>query len=99
MAPNITTGKACVTFLAGNGDYVKGVVGSAKGLRKVKTKYPLVVAILPNVYGEILVSQGCIVREIKSLCIHLRIKPDYTRSLLSVSVKSFFFFLTVFVGF
>ena len=76
MAPNITTGKACVTFLAGNGDYVKGVVGLAKGLRKVKTKYPLVVAILPNLYGEILVSQGCIVREIKSLCIHLRIKPS-----------------------
>ena len=25
------------------------------------------VAILPNVYGEILVSQGCIVREIKRL--------------------------------
>ena len=65
MAPNITTGKACVTFLAGNGDYVKGVVGLAKGLRKVKTKYPLVVAILPNVYGEILVSQVCMVREIK----------------------------------
>ena len=34
MAPNITTGKACVTFLAGNGDYVKGVVGLAKDLRR-----------------------------------------------------------------
>ena len=65
MAPHITTGKACVTFLAGNGDYVKGVVGLAKSLRKVKTKYPLVFAVLPNVYDEILVSQGCIVREIK----------------------------------
>ncbi|XP_030957074.1 galactinol synthase 2-like [Quercus lobata] len=82
MAPNITTtttttattklvsmpGKAYVTFLAGNGDYVKGVVGLAKGLRKVKTKYPLVVAILPDVpedHREILVSQGCIVREIE----------------------------------
>ena len=60
--------KAYVTFLAGNGDYVKGVVGLAKGLRKVKTKYPLVVAILPDVpedHREILVSQGCIVREIE----------------------------------
>ena len=83
MAPNITTatatatattklvsmpGKAYVTFLAGNGDYVKGVVGLAKGMRKVKTKYPLVVAILPDVpedHREILVSQGCIVREIE----------------------------------
>ena len=83
MAPNITTttttttvttepvskpSKAYVTFLAGNGDYVKGVVGLAKGLRKVKTKYPLVVAILPDVpedHREILVSQGCIVREIE----------------------------------
>ena len=54
--------------MAGNGDYVKGVVGLAKGLRKVKTKYPLVVAILPDVpedHREILVSQGCIVREIE----------------------------------
>ena len=80
MAPNITTTttvttepvsmptKAYITFLAGNGDYVKGVVGLAKGLRKVKTKYPLVVAILPDVpedHREILVSQGCIVREIE----------------------------------
>uniref|UniRef100_A0A2N9FG13 Hexosyltransferase n=1 Tax=Fagus sylvatica TaxID=28930 RepID=A0A2N9FG13_FAGSY len=82
MAPNITTNataitkpvsmpsKAYVTFLAGNGDYVKGVVGLAKGLRKVKTKYPLVVAILPDVpeeHREILVSQGCIVKEIEPL--------------------------------
>ena len=29
---------AYVTFLAGNGDYVKGVVGQAKGLRKAKSK-------------------------------------------------------------
>ena len=33
--------RAYVTFLAGNGDYVKGVVGLAKGLRKVKSAYPL----------------------------------------------------------
>lgn len=59
--------RAYVTFLAGNGDYVKGVVGLAKGLRKVKSEYPLVVAILPDVpqeHRDILKSQGCIVREI-----------------------------------
>lgn len=60
--------RAYVTFLAGNGDYVKGVVGLAKGLRKVKTAHPLVVAVLPDVPEEhrrILESQGCIVREIE----------------------------------
>ncbi|KAF8075492.1 hypothetical protein N665_1090s0008 [Sinapis alba] len=59
--------RAYVTFLAGNGDYVKGVVGLAKGLRKVKSAYPLVVAMLPDVpeeHREILKSQGCILREI-----------------------------------
>ncbi|KAI3417310.1 uncharacterized protein J3R85_014584 [Psidium guajava] len=59
---------AYVTFLAGNGDYVKGVVGLAKGLRKAKSKYPLVVAMLPDVpadHREILVDQGCILREIE----------------------------------
>lgn len=82
MAPtDITTGaanvtnaqskagrRAFVTFLAGNGDYVKGVVGLAKGLRKVKSIYPLVVAVLPDVpeeHRKILTSQGCIVREIR----------------------------------
>ncbi|KAF1894270.1 hypothetical protein Lal_00004194 [Lupinus albus] len=60
--------RAYVTFLAGNGDYVKGVVGLAKGLRKVKTIYPLVVAVLPDVpreHRQILESHGCIVREIQ----------------------------------
>uniref|UniRef100_A0A2N9HS32 Hexosyltransferase n=1 Tax=Fagus sylvatica TaxID=28930 RepID=A0A2N9HS32_FAGSY len=60
--------RAYVTFLAGNGDYVKGVVGLAKGLRKANSAYPLVVAILPDVpedHRRILISQGCIVREIK----------------------------------
>ncbi|XP_044468030.1 galactinol synthase 2-like [Mangifera indica] len=82
MAPNVTaltktaplskapslSSRAFVTFLAGNGDYWKGVVGLAKGLRKVKSSYPLVVAILPDVPEEhrrILVDQGCIVREIE----------------------------------
>ncbi|GMP63689.1 hypothetical protein CsSME_00025291 [Camellia sinensis var. sinensis] len=62
------TRQAYVTFLAGDGDYVKGVVGLAKGLRKVKSAYPLVVAILPDVPEEhrrVLVAQGCIVREIE----------------------------------
>ncbi|XP_057250362.1 galactinol synthase 2 isoform X2 [Beta vulgaris subsp. vulgaris] len=60
--------RAYITFLAGNGDYVKGVVGLAKGLRKAKSRYPLVVAVLPDVPPEhrnILVSQGCVVREIE----------------------------------
>ncbi|KMZ65522.1 Galactinol synthase [Zostera marina] len=59
---------AFVTFLAGSGDYVKGVVGLAKGLRKTGSKYPLVVAILPDVPEDhriLLRSQGCIVREIE----------------------------------
>ncbi|KAI9170192.1 hypothetical protein LWI28_024044 [Acer negundo] len=59
--------RAFVTFLAGNGDYVKGVVGLAKGLRKAKSAYPLVVAMLPDVpeeHREILRSQGCILSEI-----------------------------------
>lgn len=60
--------RAYVTFLAGDGDYWKGVVGLAKGLRKVRSAYPLVVAVLPDVpesHRRILVSQGCIVREIE----------------------------------
>lgn len=64
----MTAKRAYVTFLAGNGDYVKGVVGLAKGLRKAKSAYPLMVAILPDVpmeHREILRSQGCIVREIQ----------------------------------
>ncbi|KAF2286673.1 hypothetical protein GH714_023457 [Hevea brasiliensis] len=62
--------RAYVTFLAGNGDYIKGVVGLAKGLRKVKSAYPLVVAILadvPEEHRQILRSQGCIVREIEPI--------------------------------
>lgn len=66
--PVIRYDRAYVTFLAGNGDYVKGVVGLAKGLRKVKSVYPLVVAVLPDVpleHRRILAEQGCIVREIE----------------------------------
>lgn len=70
MSPAETKGplRAYVTFLAGNGDYWKGVVGLAKGLRKTKSAYPLVVAVLPDVPEEhlqILESQGCIVRQIE----------------------------------
>lgn len=60
--------RAYVTFLAGNGDFVKGVVGLAKGLRKVKSMYPLVVAVLPDVpedHRKQLVEQGCVVKEIE----------------------------------
>ncbi|KAJ8623477.1 hypothetical protein MRB53_032006 [Persea americana] len=59
---------AYVTFLAGAGDDIEGVVGLAKGLRKVKTAYPLVVAVLPDVPEEhlrLLENQGCILREIE----------------------------------
>ncbi|PON64886.1 Glycosyl transferase [Parasponia andersonii] len=73
MSPNSTDvevvpKRAYVTFLAGNGDYVKGVVGLAKGLRKAKSAYPLVVAILddvPEEHRQILRSQGCIIRQIE----------------------------------
>lgn len=67
MSETRTPTNAFVTFLAGTGDYVKGVVGLVKGLRKVKSKYPLVVAMLPDVPAEhrqILIDQGCIIREI-----------------------------------
>ncbi|CAH2038487.1 unnamed protein product [Thlaspi arvense] len=63
--------RAYVTFLAGNGDYVKGVVGLAKGLRKANSKYPLVVAVLPDVpedHRRQLLEQGCIVEEIQPVC-------------------------------
>ena len=68
LQPALGSRKGYVTFLAGTGDYVKGVVGLAKGLRKVKSIYPLVVAILPDVpeeHREILRAQGCIVKEIE----------------------------------
>lgn len=68
MKPASLPKRAYVTFLAGNGDYVKGVVGLAKGMRKVKSAYPLVVAVLPDVpveHRRELESQGCIVREIE----------------------------------
>eukprot|EP00252_Welwitschia_mirabilis_P010475 TRINITY_DN23754_c0_g1_i3.p1 TRINITY_DN23754_c0_g1~~TRINITY_DN23754_c0_g1_i3.p1 ORF type:complete len:372 (+),score=27.57 TRINITY_DN23754_c0_g1_i3:104-1117(+) len=62
--------RAYITFLAGAGDYVKGVVGLVKGLGKSKSVYPLVVAVLPDVpeeHREILRNQGCIVREIEPI--------------------------------
>lgn len=62
--------RAYVTFLAGDGDYVKGVVGLVKGLRKVKSGYPLIVAVLPDVpelHHRLLQAQGCIIREIEPI--------------------------------
>jgi inositol 3-alpha-galactosyltransferase len=59
---------AYVTFLAGSGDYWKGVVCLAKGLRAVKSSYPLVVALLPDVpdaHRRALLDQGCHVRDIQ----------------------------------
>eukprot|EP00252_Welwitschia_mirabilis_P019950 TRINITY_DN4766_c0_g1_i2.p1 TRINITY_DN4766_c0_g1~~TRINITY_DN4766_c0_g1_i2.p1 ORF type:complete len:345 (-),score=21.02 TRINITY_DN4766_c0_g1_i2:211-1245(-) len=61
---------AYVTFLAGAGDYVKGVIGLVKGLRKVNSTYPLIVALLPDVPEEhrvLLRNQGCIIREIEPI--------------------------------
>ena len=61
--------RAYVTFLAGDGDYWKGVVGLAKGLRKVRSAYPLVVAVLPDVpesRRRVLMDElGCVVREVQ----------------------------------
>eukprot|EP00249_Psilotum_nudum_P014703 c24958_g1_i1 orf=694-1758(+) len=68
-----TPQRAFVTFLAGAGDYVKGIEGLAKGLRKVGSLYPLIVALLDDVpehHRQLLRMQGCIVREID------RILPD-----------------------
>jgi inositol 3-alpha-galactosyltransferase len=62
--------RAYVTFLAGDGDYWKGVVGLAKGLRRTRSAYPLVVAVLPDVpedHRRKLTGQGCIVREIQPI--------------------------------
>lgn len=73
MANKVSTrSRGYVTFLGGNDDYVKGVVGLAKGLRKVKSAYPLtlIVATLPDVPEEhlqILRSQGCIIPEIEPI--------------------------------
>ncbi|GLJ23680.1 hypothetical protein SUGI_0448400 [Cryptomeria japonica] len=62
--------RAYVTFLAGGGDYVKGVIGLAKGLRRVRSLYPLVVAVLPDVPEDHrlqLRRQACILREIEPI--------------------------------
>ncbi|CAN6693007.1 unnamed protein product [Malus baccata var. baccata] len=61
--------RAYVTMLTGNYDEaVLGVDGLAKGLKKVMSKCPLVVAVLPDVSEEnrkLLASHGCIVKEIQ----------------------------------
>lgn len=59
--------KAFVTFLGGGGDYVKGVIGLAKGLKKVNSAYPLVVAVLPDVPQEhrlLMLQNGCVLKDI-----------------------------------
>ncbi|KAF8039746.1 hypothetical protein BT93_B2075 [Corymbia citriodora subsp. variegata] len=69
--PATTGSRAYVTFVAGKGDSVKGVVGLANGLRKVQSAHRLVVAVLPDVPAEhrqVLKEQGCRVREIKPVC-------------------------------
>ncbi|KVI05082.1 Glycosyl transferase, family 8 [Cynara cardunculus var. scolymus] len=70
LKANTLPRRAYVTFLAGDGDYWKGVVALAKGLRKAKSVYPLVVAMLPDVpmdHRQKLLAQGCIIREIEPL--------------------------------
>ncbi|KAJ1267581.1 hypothetical protein BS78_07G067200 [Paspalum vaginatum] len=57
------------TFLAGDGDEgLSCVVALAKALRKVRSAYPLVVAVLPGLpeaRRQSLLSEGCVVREIE----------------------------------
>lgn len=70
LKANTLPRRAYVTFLAGDGDYWKGVVALAKGLRKARSVYPLVVAMLPDVpmdHRQNLLAQGCIIREIQPL--------------------------------
>ncbi|CAH9087582.1 unnamed protein product [Cuscuta europaea] len=77
-----TAGRAYVTFLAGDGDYVKGVVGLVKGLRKVGTAYPVVAAVWPDVPEEhrrLLVAQGCLVRGIEPLYPSDKYKSPFAR--------------------
>jgi inositol 3-alpha-galactosyltransferase len=63
--------KAYVTFLPGADDAREGleaVVRLAEDLRKVGAAYQLVVAVLPDApesHRRILVSQGCVVREVE----------------------------------
>ncbi|XP_009369638.2 galactinol synthase 2-like [Pyrus x bretschneideri] len=61
--------RAFLTMLAGNYDEaVFGVVGLAKGLKKVMSKYALVVAFLADMSEEhckLLASNGCIVKRIE----------------------------------
>lgn len=70
MTPALLPSRAYVTFLAGDGDYVKGALALAKGLRKVQSAYPLVVAVLgdvPEAHRQLLRLQGCLVREIEAI--------------------------------
>ncbi|KAI5067202.1 hypothetical protein GOP47_0017730 [Adiantum capillus-veneris] len=76
MAPSLSSlasrPKRCayVSFLAGDGDYVKGAVALAKSLRRVRSAYPLVVAVLndvPEDHCQLLRLHGCIVHPIEKI--------------------------------
>ncbi|KAL8101103.1 hypothetical protein AgCh_033113 [Apium graveolens] len=60
--------KSAVEYSNNNsGDYVKGVVGLAKGLRKVGLAYPLVMVVLPDVpqvHRLLMVRNGYILKDI-----------------------------------
>ncbi|EFJ12427.1 hypothetical protein SELMODRAFT_124303 [Selaginella moellendorffii] len=60
--------RAFVTFLAGDGDYIKGVIGLSKSLRLVDSRYELIVSVLPDVprrHTDLLLAHGCNVRSIQ----------------------------------
>ncbi|KAH7446027.1 hypothetical protein KP509_01G033600 [Ceratopteris richardii] len=62
--------RAYVSFLAGDGNYVKGVIALAKSLRRVQSAYPFIVAVLedvPEEHRELLRWNGCHVRPIDKI--------------------------------
>ena len=64
------TQKKMKSHMVGSGDYVKGIFGLAKGLRKVTNAYPLVIIVLPNVPEDHrlqLLRQGCFVFQIQPI--------------------------------
>lgn len=84
---------AYVTFLAGDGDYVKATVGLAKGLRKVKAAYPLVVTMLPDVpesHRRLLTRKAAFLGRL-SLCIHPRLRLSLPWPIMSSTTPSFAF--------
>eukprot|EP00951_Prasinocladus_malaysianus_P000765 scaffold5393_cov35-Prasinocladus_malaysianus.AAC.3 len=61
--------RVCIaTFLSGNGDYYKGVLGLKRSLDRCSTKLPLVVAIttdVPQSQRKIIQAAGCTLREVE----------------------------------